>query len=113
MYYPGSQVVIHGLAPHMHLHGQSIKVSMTPTNGAPQTLIDIPAWDFHWQQFYFFEQAIPLARYASIELSCTFDNRAASQPRINGQPTEPKTLTWGEGTLEEMCLNFFYISFDY
>jgi hypothetical protein len=112
-FFPGSSVVLHGVAPHMHLHGQAIRVTMTPTNGAPQTLIDIPAWDFHWQQFYFYEQAIPLVRYANIELSCTFDNRAASQPRVNGQPTEPKELRWGEGTLEEMCLNFFYITFEY
>lgn len=106
----GVDVKLHGVAPHMHLHGESIKVTQTKGDEV-QTLIDLPAWDFHWQQFYFYEDAITLQRNATIELECRFDNRAAAQPIVNGQPTEPKDLYWGEGTLEEMCLNFFYASF--
>ncbi len=43
-----------------------------------------------------------------VTLSCTFDNTQANQPVINGMQEIPQTLTWGEDTLNEMCLNFFY-----
>jgi hypothetical protein len=103
----GLDVTFHGLAPHMHLHGASISVKVL-AGDQTTTLIDIPKWDFHWQQFYFFDEAYKVPRGTTVELSCSFDNSPEAQPVINGQPTTPSTLRWGEGTLEEMCLNFFY-----
>jgi hypothetical protein len=104
----GAEIQILGVAPHMHLHGKSLTVSLTPPVGETTTLVDVAKWDFHWQQLYFYNDPVSLPKDATVTLACTFDNRQASQPWINGRQTEAKTLTWGEGTLDEMCLNFFY-----
>jgi hypothetical protein len=97
-----------GMLPHMHLHGTDINVVGTDATGSNFLLIDIPKWQFQWQQMYFFQSPFLLGAGESATLSCTFDNTTANQPVINGVQQMPTTLTWGEDTLQEMCLNFFY-----
>jgi hypothetical protein len=92
-----------GAVPHMHTRGRSVKVEMVPPPGvtAPNTcLVDIPKWDFQWQQFYFFQnrKGLNLEQDWSFKLTCTWDN-----------PTD-KTVKWGEGTDDEMCLAFVYVT---
>ena len=43
-------------------------------------------------------------RASSSAATCAYDNSAANQPVINGEHVEPRDVTWGEGTLDEMCL---------
>jgi hypothetical protein len=83
-----------GLAPHMHTLGRHIRVEK---DGA--CLIDIPSWDFHWQQAYFLKDALPIAAGSRVTLTCTWDN-----------PTS-RTVLWGEGTSDEMCLSYLYLTF--
>ena len=68
----------------------------------------VPEWDFHWQQLYFYDEPIEVVVGDKLRISCTWDNRESNQPIVNGVRRTPQRLTWGEGTLEEMCLNFFY-----
>ncbi|MGQ0507353.1 MAG: monooxygenase [Myxococcaceae bacterium] len=82
-----------GVLPHMHTKGKSLNVSM-----GSECLIDIPKWDFHWQQLYFYEKPISLPSSGSLKLTCTWQN-----------PTS-KVVTWGEGTDDEMCLNYYFIT---
>jgi hypothetical protein len=88
-----------GVAPHMHLHGTEIKATVEHLNGGETCGIDIPAWDFHWQQFYYYRQPIPLLSGDVAHLACTYDNSTGTQP-----------LTWGEKTTDEMCLIFGYFT---
>jgi hypothetical protein len=44
----------------------------------------------------------------TIRLRCRYDNTAARQPVIDGVPQAPRDVRWGEGTFDEMCINFFY-----
>jgi hypothetical protein len=104
----GFKMKLWGVLPHMHLHGTDIRVTGQKADGTTYTLIHVPKWDFRWQQLYFFETPMELAVGDSAELSCTFDNTQQNQPVINGVQATPQTLTWGEDTLNEMCLNFFY-----
>lgn len=89
-----------GAYPHMHELGRSIRVEALG-NGSPQCLIDIPEWDFHWQQFYFFDTptGIPLTSTQDLKVSCTWDNPGASP------------VTWGESTTDEMCIGSLYLTF--
>src|SRR5262249_5660377 len=42
---------IYAVLGHMHIRGVDIRVELNP--GRPgATLLHIPAWDFHWQDFY-------------------------------------------------------------
>ena len=84
---------IWGVIPHMHTLGK--KISVTINNGC---LVDIQNWDFHWQQMYFFQTPFALTAGSTLKLSCTWDN-----------PTT-RTITWGEKTTDEMCLNYFYFT---
>jgi hypothetical protein len=99
-----------GVVPHMHLHGKSISVSVVHETGAPTCAVYIPQWDFHWQQFYYYTQPIPIVAGDIIRLECTFDNSPENQPVINGVRVAPTDLTWGEGTTDEMCLSYVYFT---
>lgn len=89
----GVPIRIWGVFPHMHTHGTHINV--TSPDGC---LIDIPNWDFHWQQQYFFSQPVTVQPNAQVGLSCTWNN------------TTNAALHWGEGTADEMCLAFLYMT---
>lgn len=86
-----------GVLPHMHQLGKRAQVTLE-RNGEQTCLIDIPNWDFHWQQMYFYDatQGMALVAGDKITLTCTWSN-----------PTG-ETVTHGEGTGDEMCLSGFY-----
>ncbi|MCK6570486.1 hypothetical protein L6V77_05160 [Myxococcota bacterium] len=95
--------------PHMHKLGKRIKVERLDGEGAPDAcLVDIPAWDFNWQQSYRFRdgESVTVPPGGRLRLTCVYDNSAANQPVINGEQLSPRDVTWGEGTLDEMCLNY-------
>jgi len=99
-----------GVVPHMHLHGVEISVAIQHADGSSTCAVDIPRWDFHWQQFYYYQQPISVVAGDVIHLECTYDNSAANQPVIGGVKQPPMDLTWGEKTTDEMCLNYLYFT---
>jgi hypothetical protein len=84
-----------GVFPHMHTLGHRITVTK-----AGACMIDVPNWDFHWQQGFFFDlpQGDTYAIGQNLSLSCTWDN-----------PTN-HDVRWGEKTSDEMCLAFFFVT---
>lgn len=95
------EAVITSVTPHMHLLGTSIVTSLDS-----QPLVDIPRWDFHWQQAYMLETPVVARGNQLLMLTCQYDNSYANQPVVGGQKQMPREVTWGEGTLDEMCLSF-------
>jgi hypothetical protein len=93
------------IAPHMHRLGTEIRVSFLDASG-PRCLVDIPAWDFNWQQQYGLAEPLTVKRGDQIRLDCTYDNSKEHQPVVNGVRQEPRKVTWGEGTSDEMCLTY-------
>ncbi|MBX3273274.1 MAG: hypothetical protein KF729_23630 [Sandaracinaceae bacterium] len=98
-----------GLMPHMHLLGRQISLHRVPAAGAAEDhecLIDVPRWSFGWQESYAVrrDDAMTIAPGEGLELFCNYDNSPTNQPVINGTRVEPRDVTWGEGTLDEMCL---------
>ncbi|MCA9527211.1 MAG: hypothetical protein KC549_13055, partial [Myxococcales bacterium] len=73
---------IAGVAPHMHVLGQRIRVDLLRAEGDEECLIDIPGWDFNWQQSYEFQdpERIEIRPGDRFRLTCTYDNSAANQP---------------------------------
>ena len=57
-----------GGTPHMHTLGKSIRVSITPPDGEEQCVINIPAWDFDYQQFYRLEEAYSVENGSTLSL---------------------------------------------
>ncbi len=88
---------LYGVFPHMHLLGRRITVSLVPVGGgAERTLVDVPAWDFDWQSYYFFQEPVEVGPNDEIRLHCTFDNTTADP------------VIFGTGTEDEMCLAFVF-----
>lgn len=95
--------VIHSLVPHMHLIGRSIKMTLTPPGGEPVTLIDIPDWDYNWQETYWLAKPIVAPAGSRLEVSAVYDNSAAN-PHNPNRP--PKAVYFGEETTSEMLFGF-------
>lgn len=95
---------VRGVAPHMHLRGQSIQVTATD-EGNSQCLLNVPRWDFHHQEGYWLEKSVSVSR---ATLTCRWDNSPNAQPVVNGKRKPSHELHWGEGTDDEMCLAFLY-----
>ncbi|MEZ4431993.1 MAG: hypothetical protein R3F65_06225 [bacterium] len=96
------------VAPHMHLLGERIRLDVEPAAGEPTCLVDIPRWDFDWQDAYWLREGegITVAAGDALRMSCTHDNSPAAQPIVDGMPQSPRPVGWGDGTLDEMCLAF-------
>lgn len=93
--FPNQYVIpikVWGLLPHMHQLGKRITI----TGGNNECLVDIPHWDFHWQQQYFRPSPYVLSNGQALTVKCEWDNPTAQSVR------------WGEGTADEMCFAFIY-----
>jgi hypothetical protein len=88
-----------GVLPHMHTRGTSIEVMHTKDD-VETCLTRVPKWDFHWQQGYRYSEDtyLELERGDKLELTCVYDNSDNSED-----------VRWGEGTNDEMCLNYLEI----
>lgn len=100
-YLKAPELTLVSLTPHMHTLGKSIALTL---DGQP--LIDLPRWDFHWQQGYGLVKPVVAKGNQLLVLECRYDNSMANQPIVDGQRRLPIDVTWGERTSDEMCLMF-------
>ncbi len=92
------------VATHMHLLGKSQEATIVRQDGTEECLLNIPDWDFAWQQSYEPATTLTVSPGESVELTCAYDNTSSNQPIVNGEQIEPTDVEWGDGTLDEMCL---------
>jgi hypothetical protein len=88
--------------PHMHLRGKDMKITATMPDGRVQTLIDVPAYDFNWQLFYYPAQRVLLPRGTRVDVVAHYDNSADN--RTNPDPD--RAVTFGEQSTDEMMFGF-------
>ena len=91
-----ARATLWAVAPHMHQLGRNIQVEVEHGDGTTSCLVDIPAWDFNWQQLYFLTNPLNVEQGDVARLRCVWDN------------TLDSTVTWGEDTGSEMCISYFY-----
>jgi hypothetical protein len=91
------------VTPHMHMLGKQIGLTMTPPDGNPQTLININAWDYNWQETYMLKEPIHVKKGTKFHVDATFDN-SDKNPLNPFSP--PRRITFGEQTTNEMCFVF-------
>lgn len=104
-----SDVTLVGITPHMHLLGKEMKATATLPDGKEEPLIWIKDWNFNWQDQYLFAQPRRLPKGTRLDVAALYDNSEAN-PLNPNQP--PKTVTWGEGTTDEMFVCFFLTTTD-
>ncbi len=101
-------VDIHQVAMHMHTFARTGKVWISREDGSQTCAVDIPSWDFDWQLTYPLEEPVRLSAGDRLNISCSFDNALEDQPTEDGAPAEPRDITWGEDTYDEMCMAIVY-----
>jgi Copper type II ascorbate-dependent monooxygenase, C-terminal domain len=99
--FPAGKGYALGVGGHMHMIGKRIVISRANAAGST-TLLDIPAWSFHWQGQYQFATPIEVANGDTLTIRCEHDNSNQNRLMLGLPPSMP--VTWGEGSLDEMCL---------
>lgn len=94
---PNEPFVIHSAGHHMHTLGTRARQSIGRADGDETCLLDVPRWDFNWQQGYRFTEPVVFQPGDSLRLTCEWNNGAGEQD-----------VNWGDGTGDEMCLGIFY-----
>ena len=73
-------------------------------------MVDVPKWDFNWQQLYSFREGEDFGKSGdSFRLTCEYDNSETNQPVVNGERLTPRRVKWGDGSFDEMCLNYITV----
>lgn len=89
--------------PHMHLIGKSMKVYGIKPNLDTLKLIDIPHWDFEWQDFYYYEYMQKAESGTFLRADAVYDNTSANLHNPNDPPI---TVNAGLNTADEMMVVF-------
>lgn len=69
--------------PHMHKLGRYFKVFCITPEGDTIKLVEIPEWDFYWQEFYRFKHIVKLPKGSTLRAEAIFDN-------TTGNPANPQ-----------------------
>ena len=99
--------ILHGLFPHMHFRGKSMKFTALYPDGSREVLLNVPNYNFNWQRGYMFEDPIELPARTVMYIDAVWDNSA--QNTFN--PAPEKTVYWGDFSFDEMLVG--YMSFEY
>jgi hypothetical protein len=104
-----NEVLMLGVVPHMHLLGRSMRAVAKLPDGSERLLIDVPHWNFNWQDDYRFARPFKLPKGTRLNVEATYDN-SSDNPSNPSNP--PQRVTWGEETTDEMLYCFFFVATD-
>ena len=96
-------MTVRAVAGHMHLLGRSIRVTLDPGRARERVLLDRPVWDFDNQQATSLRRPARVRAGDTLRVTCTHDASLRTKlPELADE--QPRYVTWGEGTSDEMCL---------
>lgn len=93
------------LFPHMHMRGKSFRYELTYPNRRKEVLLDVPRYDFNWQNSYIFSEPKLIPKGTVLNCTAVFDN---SDENLHN-PDPSKTVRWGDQTWEEMMIGWYDI----
>ncbi|MEQ1857747.1 MAG: tetratricopeptide repeat protein [Longimicrobiales bacterium] len=86
--------------PHAHYLGDTIQAWADAPTGERIWLLEIPQWDFDWQDEYRFLAPVALPAGSTLHMRYTFDN-SADNPRNPANP--PVRVSYGPRSVDEMA----------
>jgi hypothetical protein len=89
-----------GVDPHAHYICKRMLAYAALPDGSRRTLLEIPDWNFDWQQQYVYATPIRLPAETRVEMEFTYDN-SEGNPRNPNHP--PQRVMWGPGSADEMA----------
>ena len=87
------------VTPHMHFLGREFIAIATLPEGSERPLIRISDWDFRWQNTFTYREPVHLPAGSRIDAWVRYDNSAGNP---QNPALEPRTVTWGWETTDEM-----------
>ncbi len=96
---------LYELVPHMHLRGKAFSFTAAYPDGRKEILLDVPRYDFNWQNTYRLAEPKVLPAGTRIDCHAAFDN--SENNLLNPDPTSE--VHWGDQTWDEMMIG----SYDY
>jgi hypothetical protein len=102
-------ITIYGTGLHMHKRGTRTVLTVEKSGKEKACLLEIPAWDFHWQGVYQLQQPVRVSPGEDLRIECHWNN-AGFTPHHGGPVPAVPGLNWGEGTDDEMCIAFLYVT---
>lgn len=100
---------IYVVAGHMHLLGAAIRIELNPGTPKARVLLDIPSWDFHWQNAYTLSKPVTAEAGDVVRVTCRHDVHKRTHGK-HGIPRAPRYILWGEGTTDEMCVGILQVA---
>lgn len=106
-----SPVTLLTVNPHMHLLGRYFRVWAQLPRGDTVPLVEIPDWDFNWQEFYHFSPAVVLPAGSVINAVARFDNTARNPYNPHVPPRDVFFERGMDDSDEMMRLVFLYLPY--
>ena len=96
-------------APHMHLLGRKLKMTLNPGTLEEQSIINVEKYDFDDQSPIPLKTPLKVKSGDVIRIECTHDPKLRQLlPALKNLP--PRYVTWGEGSSDEMCLGVLSVA---
>jgi tetratricopeptide (TPR) repeat protein len=86
--------------PHAHYLADTVQAWAETPAGERLWLIDIPDWDFDWQDEYRFVDPVGLPAGSTLRMRYTFDNTSANRQNPSDPPVR---VTYGPRSIDEMA----------
>ena len=102
-YVADQDITVVSFFPHMHLRGKDMTMTATYPGGRQETLLNVPAYDFNWQLYYYPKTRVALPRGTRLDVVAHYDNSSAN--KHNPDPTRP--VRFGEASTAEMMFGMF------
>ena len=92
----------------MHLRGKSARYTLVQPGGQRQVLLEVPRFDFDWQQEYVLQEPLRVPKGSRLIAEMVFDN----SPDNPYNPDPRKTVYFGLQTEDEMMIPYFEVIWD-
>lgn len=105
-YHFREDLMLHALIPHMHLRGKAFRFTATYPDGKEEVLLDVPRYDFNWQNGYVFSEIKRIPAGTVMRCDAYYDNSADNL--VNPDPT--KEIRWGDQSWDEMMIGSMVVT---
>ncbi len=92
--------------PHAHYLGKTMNARARLPDGTVLNLMDIPEWDFNWQDQYHYADPVFLPEATRLSMRIVYDN-SRDNPRNPHDP--PRRIGFGTQTTDEMAAMSFEV----
>jgi peroxiredoxin/mono/diheme cytochrome c family protein len=99
--------ILLSMFPHMHLRGKSFRYDVTYPDGRQEVLLDVPKYDFNWQNSFILAEPKLLPKGTEMHCTAYFDN--SEDNLANPDPSEE--VRFGPQTWHEMMIGWYDVSY--